>query len=76
MVQYAELDLVARRTNLETMRNASLRVVEPAHVDKQFLPRWRQSKFPVAARMLRIGDLAVSFSGRRQRAAKSGSRAT
>ena len=41
------LDLVARRTNLET--DAECSVIAWRNlltVDKQFMPRWRQSKFP------------------------------
>src|SRR5205085_1154957 len=41
------LDLVARRTNLETDAECVLSAWwQLLTVDKQFLPRWRQSKFP------------------------------
>lgn len=41
------LDLVARRTNLETDAECILAAWwNLLTVDKQFLPRWRQSKFP------------------------------
>lgn len=41
------LDLVARRTNLETDAECVLTAWwNLLTVDKQFLPRWRQSKFP------------------------------
>src|SRR4030088_3245446 len=41
------LDLVARRTNLETDAQCVLAAWwNLLTVDKQFLPRWRQSKFP------------------------------
>lgn len=41
------LDLVARRTNLETDAECVLAAWwNLLTVDKQFLPRWRQSKFP------------------------------
>jgi len=41
------LDLVARRTNLETDAETILSAWwNLLTVDKQFLPRWRQSKFP------------------------------
>ena len=41
------LDLVARRTNLETDAECVLAAWwSLLTVDKQFLPRWRQSKFP------------------------------
>ncbi len=41
------LDLVARRTNLETDAECVLAAWwNLLTVDKEFLPRWRQSKFP------------------------------
>jgi creatinine amidohydrolase len=41
------LDLVARRTNLETDAECSVIAWwNLLTVDKQFMPRWRQSKFP------------------------------
>jgi creatinine amidohydrolase len=41
------LDLVARRTNLETDAECILTAWwQLLTVDKEFLPRWRQSKFP------------------------------
>jgi creatinine amidohydrolase len=41
------LDLVARRTNLETDAECILAAWwQLLTVDKEFLPRWRQSKFP------------------------------
>jgi len=41
------LDLVARRTNLETDAECALVAWwNLLAVDKQFMPRWRQSKFP------------------------------
>ena len=63
------LDLVARRTNLETDAECVLAAWwNLLTVDKEFLPRWRQSKFPggCAAR-LRARDVAVPVPRRRQR---------
>src|SRR5258708_12345295 len=41
------LDLVARRTNLETDAECILAAWwQLLTVDKEFLPKWRQSKFP------------------------------
>ena len=63
------LDLVARRTNLETDAECVLAAWwNLLTVDKEFLPRWRQSKFPGGcAPCLRIGDVAVSLPRRRKR---------
>src|SRR5256886_2367578 len=54
------LDLVARRTNLETDAECVLAAWwNLLTVDKEFLPRWRQSKFPGGC--ARAGRLATSL---------------
>ena len=64
------LDLVARRTNLETDAECVLRgLVEPADGRQGVLARaGGRASFPAAAPRLRAGDVAVHVSRRRQRA--------
>ena len=66
---WPNLDLVARRTNLETDAECvPISWWGLLTVDKEFLPEWRREQVPrrLFAR-LRAGDLAVPLPGRRQR---------
>ncbi len=66
---WPNLDLVARRANLETDAECvPICWWSLLTVDKDFLPGWRQSKFPGGCARVRAGDVTVSVSGRRQRA--------
>ena len=66
---WPNLDLVARRANLETDAECvPINWWGLLTVDKEFMPRWRREQVPrrLFAR-LRAGDLAVSLPRRRQR---------
>ena len=62
------LDLVARRTNLETDAECILAAWwQLLSVDKEFMPSWRESKFPGGCACLRAGNVALSLSRRGKR---------
>ncbi len=62
------LDLAARRTNLETDADCVVCAWwNLLTVDKEFLPSWRESKFPGGCARLRAGDVDVSLPRRGER---------